>query len=120
MAGRGPRLQRWIAGGWGFDDLYHHLAVLPARDFARAAAWLDHRVFDRAVNGVGRLGMVLARLVGRADHQLVDGSVRGARDAVLGAGRRVAALQSGRISGYLLGVTAGVAVFAILAYLLGS
>jgi NADH:ubiquinone oxidoreductase subunit 5 (subunit L)/multisubunit Na+/H+ antiporter MnhA subunit len=120
MSLRLARLFAWIAGGWGFDGLYRELVVLPARDFARATIWLDRRVFDPAVNGVTRLGVRLARIARDVDRRVVDGAVDGIANFVLASGGPVSRLQSGRIGSYVLGIAAGIAVFAVLAYVLGS
>jgi NADH:ubiquinone oxidoreductase subunit 5 (subunit L)/multisubunit Na+/H+ antiporter MnhA subunit len=119
-ADRFARIGAWLASGWGFDSLYRGLIVLPALDFARATAWLDRRIFDPTIDGIARLGMRVAALVGAIDRRLVDGTVNGISELILFGGHRVARMQSGRIGTYVLGITAGVAVLVVLAYLLGA
>jgi NADH:ubiquinone oxidoreductase subunit 5 (subunit L)/multisubunit Na+/H+ antiporter MnhA subunit len=114
------RTRIFISSGWGFDRLYRELAIAPARDFARATMWLDRRIFDPIVDATGALGMWIARVVGAFDRHVVDGSVNAVSHGVLAGGRRAARLQSGRIGVYVVGLTVGVAVLAVLAYVLGS
>ena len=92
-------------------------AVLAA---ARAAAWLDRRVIDRAVDGVAAAGVGAARLVGLFDRRVVDGAVGGVSDGVIAAGRRAARLQNGRLNSYVVALVAGVAGFVVLLYFLTS
>ncbi len=52
---RFPLLQRTLARGWYFDDLYGTLVVLPAKAASAFLAYVfDMRVVDGAVDGVGR------------------------------------------------------------------
>jgi NADH-quinone oxidoreductase subunit L len=49
-------LQRWLAGGWYFDDVYSSLLVAPGRAGSAFLAYVvDARWIDGAVDGVGRL-----------------------------------------------------------------
>lgn len=119
-AGGGSRVARWIASGWGFDALYRELAIRPARDFARAAAALDRRIFDPAVEAVARAGVTLARVAGALDQRIIDGAVNGVAALVMRGGRGTARLQRGRIAGYVVTLVAGVAAIAVIAYTLSQ
>ena len=120
MGERFAAVERLFATGWQADRVYHALAVAPVRALARAAAWMDRAVVDRAVNGVAAVGVRVGQAAGLFDRRAVDGVVNGVSEAALAVGRRGARLQNGRINSYVLGIAAGVAALVVLAYFLGS
>jgi NADH-quinone oxidoreductase subunit L len=85
----------------GADRAYRQLGVVPALDFARAAAWIDRRVIDPALDLAARAVLGLARLSGRADVAIVDGAVGGLSDLVVRTGARAGRMETGRINSYL-------------------
>ncbi|MES1207891.1 MAG: hypothetical protein ABUS79_18300, partial [Pseudomonadota bacterium] len=103
-----------------FDRAYHDLVVVPVRDFARAAAWLDRCLFDPLVDACAWLGMRLARAAALIDDRLLDAGVDGVSRLILLGGRRATRLQSGRIGAYVAGLAAGAVVLALVAYILVS
>jgi len=113
-------LARFLAGGGGLDGAYRVLAVRPVLALARAAAWLDRRVIDRAVDGVAAAGVTAARFTGLFDRRVVDGAVNGASAGVIAAGRRTARLHSGRLNLYIVVLAAGIAGTVVLVYFFSS
>jgi len=111
---RVSRLTSFFASGWRFDQVYRVLAVRPAWQVARLAAWLDRGVFDRVVDGVATHGVQLARWTGAFDRRVIDAGVNSASDAVLAAGRGASRFQNGRINSYMVVIAAGVAVLIVL------
>jgi NADH-quinone oxidoreductase subunit L len=110
----------FFAGGGGLDTAYRLVAVRPVLALARAVAWLDRRVIDRAVDGVAAAGVTAARFTGLFDRRVVDGAVNGASAGVIAAGRRAARLQSGRLNLYIVLLAAGIAGTVVLVYFFSS
>jgi hypothetical protein len=96
------------------DVLY--MAVF-ARGVPRVAEWLaflDVRVVDRVVNGIGGAGLAVARAVGLADTRGVDGAVNGVADGTIAVGRVFRKLQTGVTANYaLFMIVLGVAIFYV-------
>ena len=120
LAERWSAVVRLFATGWQADRVYHLVLIAPSRALARAAAWLDRAVVDRAVNALAAGAWRLGQAAGLFDRRVVDGVVGGVSEGVLAVGRRGARLQNGRINSYVLGIVAGVAALVVLAYFLGS
>lgn len=114
------RLRRLMASGFGLDAAYRRLAVQPLLAAARAAAWVDREIFDRAVDGIAAAGVRGARLLGTFDRRVIDGAVDGVSSGVVAAGQRAARLQNGRLSSYVLVIVAGVAGLIVLVYFLAT
>jgi NADH:ubiquinone oxidoreductase subunit 5 (subunit L)/multisubunit Na+/H+ antiporter MnhA subunit len=114
------RLRRFLASGMGLDAAYRRLAVQPVLAAARAAAWVDREVFDRAVDGIAAAGVSAARLLGAFDRRVIDGAVDGVSSGVVAAGHRAARLQNGRLNSYVLVIVAGMAGLIILVYFLAT
>ena len=81
---------------------------------ARAAAWIDGHVVDAIVDGAGAIGRGAAWVTGAIDDHLVDGAVNAVADMLLGSGRALRRLQTGRINNYVLGVAVGIVILIVL------
>ena len=62
----------------------------------------DQKVVDLIVNGLGRLTVVLAHLIGWTDRHITDGGVKVVAGTARGAGQLVRLLQNGKIQSYFL------------------
>jgi len=111
--GAGLALLGGAAGAWlnrnkspqpvpTLDVFYEKRFVNPTLRLSAAAAWLDRRVVDRAVDGLGVLGVVLAHVVAWLDRYLVDGLVNGAAWGAGRFGRLTRSVQAGRAQGYVV------------------
>jgi NADH-quinone oxidoreductase subunit M len=65
LRGRHERAFRWAHEQRGSEALYRELGTLPARDLARAAAFLDGRVLEPVAGALGRAVLGLARAARR-------------------------------------------------------
>jgi NADH-quinone oxidoreductase subunit L len=112
-----PRVHAFLLNKWYFDELYSAILVRPALVVAHAARWFDATVIDGAVNGLGRLGVVLSRYSGIFDACIVDGLVNVIADACYGLGARLRGVQTGFLRSYVLFLAlAAVAIFVVLSY----
>jgi NADH-quinone oxidoreductase subunit L len=110
----------FLANKYYLDALYENVVVRAvAHPIARAAYWVNQRVLDGVVNGVGTSLRTAAGWVYRnVDQRVVDGAVKGAGDAAQGAGSALRPVQSGKVNQYgalLFGATAiGALVLVII------
>ncbi len=97
------------------DALYENVIVASIKGvIARAAYWVDQRVIDGAVNGVG----VGAARAGRfaydvVDQDVVDGAVNGIAVSTGETGGLLRHVQSGRVQRYALMLFAGVGLLSL-------
>ncbi|HEX4461006.1 MAG TPA: hypothetical protein VIA18_23660, partial [Polyangia bacterium] len=96
------------------DELYDRTVVRTFGRLAHAAAWLDLRVVDGIVAAVAASARGAAALSGAIDRYLVDGAVDGVANLLLGSGRTLRRMQTGRINNYVLGVAVGVVLLIVL------
>ncbi|HWE30687.1 MAG TPA: NADH-quinone oxidoreductase subunit L, partial [Polyangia bacterium] len=96
------------------DELYDRAVVRTFGRLAHAAAWLDLRVVDGIVAAVAASARGAAALSGAIDRYLVDGAVDGVANLLLGSGRTLRRMQTGRINNYVLGVAVGVVLLIVL------
>ena len=91
------------------------VAVLrPLRALASAAAWVDDRVVDSAVDGVGRLTVRAARSQRWIEERGVDAAVDGLASAIGRSGVGVTRIQTGRLHEYLRDTVVGIAAIALI------
>ena len=120
----------WAKRNWRFihvmvfnkyfvDEIYNATFVRGFHLLARALAWFDLRVVDGLVNASSWALRMLAAFAGAVDFKMVDGAVNGVADTVIGAGRRVRRIQSGRINAYVMGVAFGVVVLLFVVWFVG-
>ena len=116
--GAGLALLGGAAGAWlnrhraaqsmpTLDFFYDKIFVKNTLRLGDASAWLDRRVVDRVVDGLGVLGVVLAHVVAWLDRYLVDGLVNGAAWGAGRFGRLTQSVQSGRAQGYVVAAVLG-------------
>jgi NADH-quinone oxidoreductase subunit L len=96
------------------DELYEATFVRGFVALARAAAWLDDVVVDGVIAALAALARAAAWLSGAIDARIVDGAVDGVAEALLGGGRALRRLQTGRVNHYVLGVAVGIVLLVVL------
>jgi NADH-quinone oxidoreductase subunit L len=111
---RAPSLHAFALDAFRVDALYEATLVRGFRATAGAAAWFDAHVVDGIINGLGAMARAAAWITGAIDHYLVDGAVNGLAELLLGSGRALGRMQTGRINNYVLGVAVGVVLLIVL------
>ena len=96
------------------DELYEATFVRGFHALARAAAWFDDVVVDGVVAFFAAVTRAAAWLTGALDARVVDGAVNGVAEALLGGGRALRRLQTGRINQYVLGAAVGIVLLLVL------
>ena len=93
---------RILENRYGLDHLYTDVVVGGIKGpLARAAYWVNQRVIDGVVNGVGLAARGVARFVyDFIDQKVVDGAVNGAGVTAEGGGSILRLLQTGRVQQY--------------------
>jgi len=101
------------------DEIYNATVVRGLLLLTRALAWFDLRIVDGLVNASSWGLRMAASFFGAVDAKIVDGTVNGVADTVIGAGRRVRRIQTGRINAYVMGVAFGVVVLLFVVWFVG-
>jgi NADH-quinone oxidoreductase subunit L len=83
-----------------FDLTYEAAVIKPFMRSADGLAWLDSRVIDGVVDGVGATWRGLSAASSTFDTHVVDGAVNGVATLVRAAGERLRGLQVGRVQTY--------------------
>jgi NADH-quinone oxidoreductase subunit L len=96
------------------DALQHWAVVMPTRWLSRRLRVVEDRGLDRAVDAVGRAGLVAARMFYWLERRGVDAAVDGLAGAIGRAGRDSRRLQSGRLYEYLRDAVLGTAAIALI------
>jgi len=113
-AGRLRPLYVLFKNKWFFDEIYQVLIVRTVLLVSALARLFDIYVIDALVNGAGKFGARLAWLAGGVDLLGVDGAVNGIAQSVIGLGRTVRHVQTGRLQNYVYGFM-GILVLIVLA-----
>lgn len=109
----------FLANKYYLDALYENVVVRAvAHPIAQAANWVNQHVIDAIVNGAGRLGVSVGRIVYRfVDQGAVDGVVNGSGAVASGSGEALQPVQSGKVNQYgalLFGAAAVAAVVLVI------
>jgi NADH-quinone oxidoreductase subunit L len=110
-----PAPVRAWAGMWlGLEAMATRLLVRPTEALARALAWFDDAVLDRAVGATAHATVVLAGAAARLDDSVVDGAVEGAAARVRRLARLARRPQTGQLHQYYVQAVALVAAAVVL------
>ena len=117
---------RWVhtflVNKYYLDVLYERVIVRAvAYPISRAAYWVNQRILDGVVNGVGLSGKRAGNFVYRyIDQGLVDGVVNGSGATARGAGGQLQPVQSGKVNLYGTLLFGAAAVGALVLILVNS
>ncbi|MBI4704627.1 MAG: NADH-quinone oxidoreductase subunit L [Deltaproteobacteria bacterium] len=100
------------------DEIYAATIVRGFLALRLLFASIDKWIVDGLVNAAAMAGRAAAWAVGAFDNHGVDGMVNAVAGGTLGAGNRIRRVQTGRIQSYVYGILGGIAVIAIVRYLL--
>ena len=110
-----PAPVRAWAGPWlWLETIATRLLVRPTEGLARALAWFDDAVLDRAVGATAQATVALARATARLDDSVVDAAVEGAAVRVRRAARLARRPQTGQLHQYYVQAVALVAAGVVL------
>ncbi len=106
----------FLANRYYLDHLYERVIVRGvAHPIADAAYWINQRVLDGIVNGVGVAGRRTGQWIYRnVDQRVVDGAVNGSGLAARGTGGALRPLQSGKVNQYGALLFAAAAIAALV------
>ena len=106
---------RWLAAGWGFDAAYRVAVVRPAAAAGATAAAFDGAVLDGAVHAAAGLTRGVATAERFLDERLVDGLVRGVGSLAAASGRLFGRAQGGGLRQYVAALVAAAVGLGALA-----
>lgn len=109
--GASTGLRHWL----GLERAAHVLLVEPVMRLARAAASVDDRGIDRAVDGAARASLRLARWANATTERAIDGAVTAFAGGARALGRWARRPQTGQLHQYL---AQAVVAFTVLALVL--
>ena len=115
LAARFSRVFALVQNGYYVDDVYRVLIIRPVQWFADFLFRVDAQwLIDPLVNAAGRFGKWTSDVSAAFDARGVDGAVNALGDELLGAGRAMRRVQTGRVQDYLLWVSAAVLVLVVV------
>jgi NADH-quinone oxidoreductase subunit L len=117
VAERFKGLYQALVKKWYMDDFYGAVVVKPAIALSRGLGIFDLKVIDGAVNGTGRLTVLLSWASGLFDNWVVDGAVNGVGLLTQAFGRTVRGLQTGKVQSYLALTVVGVLIIIVIRFL---
>ena len=100
------------------DELYFFFVVNNLLRLNDLLSWFDGKIIDGIVNYVALIVKLFTFFAGAIDKYIVDGMVKGVGNILFTLNRRVAALQTGRIQTYVIGMSAGLVLVIIIRYIL--
>ncbi len=113
-------LYRWSYNKYYVDEFYQAVVVRPLLVLTRALYWFDQRVVDGLVNLTGWMTTAFANFDGAIDKYVVDGAVNLVGNSMIGAGRYLKKIQTGRLQDYIYVMVGGVLLVIFLSGLLAG
>jgi NADH-quinone oxidoreductase subunit L len=110
-------IHRVIFNKYYVDEFYAATVIAGSMKLMVILREFDNWVVDGLVNLVGLLSRIASYISGAIDKYLVDGAVNLIATLLLGLGKNVRSLQTGRLQNYLYGVLGGALVMVALNYL---
>ncbi len=107
-------LYRTVSRKYYVDEAYNKIFVGGVFAAGRAADWIDRRIIDGLVDGTAGLARRVARLAIFFDEGVVDGAVNGVGRVHLIVSSLLRRLQTGYVYNYALAVVLGVALVITL------
>jgi NADH-quinone oxidoreductase subunit L len=114
MAERFRPIYKFLFNKWYFDEFYMAVIVNPTYWLSEHMFKFDQLIIDGAVNGAGKLTLLLSWLNERFDTIVVDGAVNGAGYMSMLFGRNIRRIQTGQLQTYALVVFLGAVVFIFM------
>ncbi|HEX8678632.1 MAG TPA: proton-conducting transporter membrane subunit, partial [Chthoniobacterales bacterium] len=109
-----PALFRFLARRMWLDEAYEHTVLLLARTAASVSDWLDRRLWDGVVRGVGTVGQLFGAIARGLDERGLNAGVDEGASATRRGGRWTAAAHSGQVQAYLAAVAMGMVALLLL------
>ncbi len=115
-------MRRWLGPFWWamhrkfwVDELYAYTVIPLVRGMAKFAYWIDDFwIIDPIINGIGRIGVAIARFIGDFDRYVVDGAVNGFGWLAMRAGALLRNAQNGQVQVYLMVLVVSVTIWLLL------
>ena len=114
VRGTFPRLYRFVARKWLFDELYGVLFVRPVLRLSGWVAAIDKKGIDRLADGSAKAVTSIARLDDWIDRVFVDSLVNLLAAWTYSLGLQLRRLQTGNIRQYVMWLTVGVVGLFVL------
>jgi NADH-quinone oxidoreductase subunit L len=109
-----PSLFRFLEHKMWIDELYERTILAWSAFAARASDWMDRRIWDGYVRGVGELGRCLGLLTSNFDEGGINTGVDQGCDSAQDLARLLSSWHSGQVQNYLRGIGLGTLALLIL------
>ena len=116
LANRFPRSYRFAYNKYYVDEAYDATFVKGTIFLSKALGLFDKYVMDGLVNGSGWLLRGIVYVDGIIDRFIVDGAVNALADLVIGIGKNIRKMQTGRVYNYLLVMLTGFLTIVVSLY----
>lgn len=107
-------IHTFLYNKWYFDELYMATIINPTYWLMEILYTFDQRVIDGAVNGAGKITLLVAWLHEMFDIYVVDGTVNGLGYISIFFGKHIRKIQTGQLQTYALFVFLGAVVFMFI------
>ena len=119
LAAKYPNLHRWIYNKYYWDEAYEKGVLKPTLKLTRMLSWFDGKVIDGLVNSVGFLTRVFAKIDSAIDKYVVDGLVDIIAKSVIGMGKKLRKMQTGRVQNYVYVAFGSVMIILLVLFFIG-
>ncbi len=102
-----PEIHHALANRLWIDEFYAATVIRGSNLMARAAAWMDHWLWDGLIRAAGTVSQVFAWLARIGDESVLNGGFDGTCDTLHAAGRRGSLTQNGRVPTYVRVIALG-------------
>ena len=120
-AGPGRRwAHRVLENKYYMDHLFIGFAERVVYGFALLMDWVDRKIVDGAVNGIGKGTLMLGRTSNLIDMKVIDGTVNGISKGTMRSGSMIRKLQSGKVQDYATAMIIGACGLMLIMILMGG
>ena len=109
-----PFLFRFLENKMWLDELYAKTVIAGSAMFSRASDWMDRRIWDGLVRGLGGVGQMVGIVSTRVDERGINAGVDESAAGTRGLGRLMSARHSGQIQTYMGVIAVGMLALLIL------
>jgi NADH-quinone oxidoreductase subunit L len=109
-----PILFRFLENKMWLDELYGKTVIAWSAMFSRASDWMDRRIWDGLVSGLGGVGQMVGIVSANVDEHGINAGVDESAAGTRGLGRLMSARHSGQIQTYMSVIAVGMLALLIL------
>jgi len=109
-----PALFRFLENKMWLDELYAKTVIAWGALFSRASDWMDRRIWDGLVRGLGEVGQMVGIASATFDERGINAGVDESAAGTRGLGRLLSARHTGQVQTYMGVIAVGMLALLIL------